>query len=301
MKKILVTGGTGQIGRELQNILPNAIYVSTKDYDLRNCISTDNMIRDIKPDLVIHTAARVGGIIDNINHQSEYYSDNVLMNTNLINSCLKYNINNFIGILSTCIYPDTVNEYPMSEIVMHDGAPTKTNFSYGIAKRGMAAHIDSIREQYGLNYCYIIPCNLYGIYDKYNERSHFIAALLKKIYEAEINDRQEILLYGTGQPLRQVLYARDLAKIISLMVINNLYENFNIASPNNLSINEIAKIALKSLNLNHISIKYDNEKPDGQYRKDVCTNRFNTYFPNFQFTDLTTGIKEVYDTVFKNN
>lgn len=297
---ILITGGTGQIGRELRNFLPNARYIASTDCNLTCCLATHEMIKEIRPNVVIHTAARVGGIVDNIKHQTEYYSDNVLINTNLINSCLKHDVSKFIGVLSTCIYPDTVNIYPMNEDVMHNGSPTKTNFSYGIAKRGMGVHIDSIRNQYGKSYCYTIPCNLYGIHDKYNDRSHFVAALLKKIHLARINGETKIMLYGTGAPLRQVLYAKDLANILASMVKDDLYENFNIASPDNLTIHDIARVALDSLGLNHFEIEYDNTMPDGQYRKDVCINKFKSYFPNFQFTSLSDGIKEVYAAVFRN-
>jgi GDP-L-fucose synthase len=301
MKRILVTGGSGQLGRELRIIMPDAIFVSSADYDLTSQEETEAMIASIKPTHVIHTAAKVGGIIDNIKHQTEYYTDNLLMNTNVINSCLKHNVENFIGILSTCIYPDVANIYPMKEETMHDGPPTSTNFSYAIAKRSMATHIDSIRKQFGKNYCYVIPCNLFGVYDKFDDRSHFVASILKKINEAEANGKEDITLFGTGKALRQVLYATDLAKIINEMIVNDLYECFNVASPENLTISEFTSIALDATGLSHLKIKYDEEKPDGQYRKDVCIDKFRMLFPDFQFTSLNEGINEVYETVFKKN
>lgn len=297
MKKILVTGGTGQVGKELQTLLPDAIFVSSKDYDLTSCTDVDEMIKTIQPDTVIHCAARVGGILDNIAHQTEYFTENVLMNTLLVDTCLKYNVPNFIGILSTCIYPDVVDVYPMAEEVMHDGKPTSTNFSYGIAKRAMATHIDAIRAQFNKKYCYIIPCNLYGIYDKYNERSHFIGAVLKKIADAEKQSKKQIELFGSGKPLRQILYAKDLANVISLMVEKGVYENFNIASEDNYSIDEYARIILDALELNDWTVSYDSTKPDGQYRKDVSLDKFRKYFPDFEFTSLKSGIVEVYKSI----
>lgn len=297
MAKILVTGGTGQVGRELQALLPDAVFVSSKDYDLTNCGDVDQMIITHKPETVIHCAARVGGILDNINHQTEYFAENVLMNTLLVDACLKYNVPNFIGILSTCIYPDVVSSYPMTEDVMHDGKPTRTNFSYGIAKRAMATHIDAIREQHKKNYCYVIPCNLYGVHDKYNDRSHFIGALLKKIYEASERGEKKIVLFGTGQPLRQILYARDLARVLETMVIKEVYHNFNIANEDNLSIDSYARIVLKALGFEDWTIEYDSTKPDGQYRKDVSLGEFKKLFPEFKFTSLEEGIVEVYKNI----
>lgn len=297
MQKILVTGGTGQVGKELQLLLPDATFISSLDCDLRSCVDVDLLILKHKPDVVIHAAARVGGILDNITHQVEYFTENVLMNTNLVDTCLKYGVPNFIGILSTCIYPDIVDKYPMKEEVMHDGKPTKTNFSYGIAKRAMATHIDAVREQYNMNYCYVIPCNLYGIHDKYNDRSHFIGALLKKIYEADREGKKEITLFGTGKPLRQILYARDLARVLYRMVIDNTYHSFNIANEDNFSIDQYARIVLKALGFEDWTINYDSSKPDGQYRKDVSLNEFREYFPDFKFTPLEEGIVEVYKNI----
>lgn len=297
MQKILVTGGTGQVGKELQLLLPDATFISSLDCDLRSCVDVDLLILKHKPDVVIHAAARVGGILDNITHQVEYFTENVLMNTNLVDTCLKYKVPNFIGILSTCIYPDVVDKYPMKEEVMHDGKPTKTNFSYGIAKRAMATHIDAVREQYNMNYCYVIPCNLYGIHDKYNDRSHFIGALLKKIYEADKQGKKEITLFGTGKPLRQILYARDLARVLYRMVVDNTYHSFNIANEDNFSIDQYAKIVLKALGFEDWTINYDSSKPDGQYRKDVSLDEFREYFPDFRFTPLEEGIVEVYKNI----
>ena len=297
METVLVTGGTGQVGRELRKILPNAIFVGSKDYDLTDCNAVAKMYRDIQPTIVIHSAAKVGGILDNIEHQVEYYSENILMNTLVVNGALKNNVKKFIGILSTCVYPDTVESYPMKEGVLHDGKPTSTNFSYGIAKRGMAVHIDAIREKHGLDYCYLIPCNLYGPYDKFDYRSHYVGALVSKIYDAKASGSREIVLYGDGSPLRQFLYAKDLAVVISSMLQRNLYENFNIATEENISIDSIAKIALDVLDCKDFSMRYDTSKPNGQYRKDVCIEKFRKEFPDFKFSSLEHGIVEVYNSL----
>jgi len=171
MKKILVTGGTGLVGNHLKDILPSAIYISSKDFDLTKIDEVYDMINTYNPNVVIHLAARVGGILDNVKYPVDYLEENILMNTNVLKVCHEHNVENVISILSTCIYPDVVETYPMKEKDMFDGPPTPSNFSYGLAKRTMAAHINSYIKQYNKKWCYLIPCNLYGEYDKYTEKS----------------------------------------------------------------------------------------------------------------------------------
>lgn len=304
MKKILVTGGSGLVGQHLHDILPDAIYLSSKDCDLTDINCVDRMISKHKPDVVIHLAARVGGIFDNLKYPVEYLEQNVLMNTNLLSVCHKYDVKNVIAILSTCIYPDKVESYPMKEQDMFNGPPTPSNFSYGLAKRTMAAHIDSYIKQYNKQWCYLIPCNLYGEYDKYTEHnSHFVAALIKKIHESE----DKITLWGSGKPLRQFIYGGDLAKVIKEMIDQDEYVSMNVAPPWVYSINEMANIAIDACNKPNLVIEYDNDKPDGQFRKDVTSEIFPKIFPSFKFTTLTSGISHTYnkiknkETIFRKN
>ena len=133
--KIVVTGGSGLVGKALKKYLPNAVYLSSKDFNLTIEEEVKSMYLKYKPDTVIHLAAKVGGIIDNITKPAEYFTDNVLMNTLLVEYAHKFNVKRFIGILSTCIYPDVVEKYPMKESDLHLGPPTITNFSYGYASR----------------------------------------------------------------------------------------------------------------------------------------------------------------------
>ena len=135
--KILVTGGTGMLGKHLQDIIPNAIYVG-KLYDLTNWITVDKLFLKVKPTHVIHLAAKVGGIQD----------DNILINTHVLKASHKYNVKRFIGMLSTCVYPDIVSTYPMKEDDLFSGPPTTTNFSYGYAKRCLAVQINAYNRQF---------------------------------------------------------------------------------------------------------------------------------------------------------
>lgn len=300
MSEILITGGSGMVGRSLKEFMPDALYISSKDCDLTNPIETELLLKDYRPNVIIHLAAKVGGIMDNINKPAEYFDDNIMMNTTLLSLAHKYGVERFIGILSTCIYPDKVNEYPMKEEVIHLGPPTPTNFSYAYSKRCLAVQIEAYNKQYGTKYQYLTPCNLYGEHDKYGDNSHFVAALIKKIHNAKVSDNNKITLFGTGKPLRQFMHSNDLAIIIKRCIDEEIYDNFNIATKENLSIDEIAKIALKACDAEHIEIEYDSTKPDGQYRKDVDITKLNTLFPDFENTKLEDGIRKVYTNIFKN-
>jgi len=294
--KILVTGGSGLVGKHLKDILPEAIYISSKDFDLTNMDRVHAMMDFFRPKIVIHLAARVGGIMDNINYPVDYLEENILMNTNLLKKCHEFNVDRVISILSTCIYPDVLETYPMKEEDLFNGPPTPTNFSYGFAKRCMAAHIDSYVKQYDKKWSYLIPCNLYGEYDKYEEHnSHFVSALIRKIYEA--ND--EIEMWGTGKPLRQFMYGGDLARVIKYMIDNDIVDNFNVAPKEVYSIDEITNIGKKACEKDKIVVNYDNTKPDGQFRKDVDSSKLLSVLENFEFTTLEEGIKKTYDTFSK--
>lgn len=296
---ILVTGGSGMVGKSLFKLQPNYIYISSKDYDLTNENDVKDMFEKYKPTKVVHLAAKVGGIIDNIKKPHEYFIENIKMNTNMVEYSHKFGVKQFIGILSTCIYPDYVERYPMTEDDLHLGPPTITNFSYGYSKRCLAVQIDSLNKQYGTKYQYLTPCNLYGEYDKMGENSHFVAALLEKIIQANTSSQNEITLFGSGNPLRQFMYSDDLAWVINECLNNDIYESFNVASKENLSIKEMAEKTLKVLDLEHIIIKFDTTKPDGQYRKDVSIDKLNNLLPNFNPLPFEKGIKQVYDKISK--
>lgn len=296
-KNIVVTGGSGMVGKSLSRILKNAIFLSSKDYDLTLESDVNKMFSDLKPDVIIHLAAKVGGIIDNINKPYDYFSENVLMNTLLLEHSRINNVKRFIGILSTCIYPDVVYTYPMTENMLHIGPPTSTNFSYGYAKRCLAVQIDACNKQYGTKYQYLIPSNLYGENDKFGDNSHFVAALLEKVFDVKKHNKKTLTLYGTGKPMRQFMHSDDLAWVIYKCLEDEIYESFNVSSEENLSIKEIANILLDIANLNDIELIFDDTKPDGQYRKDVSILKLKEYIPNFTPIKLKEGLKLVYDKI----
>ena len=296
-KSILITGGSSMVGKHMKEILPagyNVIYIDSSYCDLTDMKAVRWLISSIQPDHVIHLAAKVGGIQDNIKKPAEYFNDNILMNTILIKVCQEYKIKRFTGILSTCIYPDVLDTYPMLEEDIHKGPPAPTNFSYGYAKRAMAVQIDAHNKQYGTKYNYLIPCNLFGEHDNFNHttKMHFITALLKKIKNAN----KELHLLGTGTPLRQFMYAGDLAKILIEVIDKDITESFNIAPDWNYSIHEMAEKTLDILKKD-LNIIYSKPELDGQYRKDVSNNKMKSILPNFKFTSFTNGILKSYDKI----
>jgi GDP-L-fucose synthase len=299
MGNIVVTGGSGLVGKYLKKYLPEAIYLTSKDFDLTTEMGVKSMYLKYSPDIVIHLAAKVGGIIDNINKPADYYTENVMMNTLLVDYAHKMKVKRFIGILSTCIFPDVMESYPMKEEDLHIGPPTLTNFSYGYAKRSMAVQIDAYNKQYGTKYQYLTPCNLYGVGDKDHEtNSHFITALVKKIFDAKQNNEDSITLYGDGTPLRQFMFADDFAKVIYDVITNEIYDNFNVAGEENLSIKEMANIALQVCDADNLEIKWDSDKPNGQHRKDVSIEKLKTLLPDFFPLKLSEGIKMVYNSYY---
>ena len=279
------------VGKHLQEILPNATYIGSKNCNLTSWKEVEYMMFLHKPDHIIHLAAKVGGIQDNIAKPAEYFDDNILMNTHMLKASLQFKVKRFTGILSTCIYPDTVENYPMKEEDMFLGPPAISNFSYGYAKRCMAIQIDAYNEQYNTKYNYLIPCNIYSEYDNFNNESkmHFMTALLKKIKSST----NTLNLLGTGKPLRQFMYAGDLARVIKEVIDKDITYSFNVATSENLSIDEMAKSSLKILNKD-LKIKYTKPELDGQDRKDVSNKKMLKYIPNFKFTNFEKGIKKVY-------
>lgn len=292
---ILVTGGTGMVGRFLKETNLEGIYLSSKDCDLTNQQQVNNLFKDIKPTKVIHLAARVGGITENLNYPVEFLEENLLINTFILQNCNKYSVSNCLSVLSTCIYPDIAQRYPMNEDDLFDGPPAKSNFSYAYAKRALAVQIDSINRQYNKKYNYLIPCNLYGEYDKFDENSHYVSSLIRKIYEANKDKKQNIEIYGDGTPIRQFMHAKDLANIIKIFLDNNITENCNVCNNETYSIKEIAKTVLASTGNEDLQIIFDTTKPNGQHRKDVTNRRLLNIIGNYNFINLFDGTKKVYE------
>jgi len=287
MDNIVVTGGSGFLGRRLQKYYPNWRYLSSKDYDLSVYSKAQQAVDGA--DTVLHLAGRVGGIKDNAENQADYFDENILMNTNIVKACKKKKVKRLLCALSTCAWPDTLPYYPFAEEQILDGAPSKTNLSYSFAKRALYIQTISYREQYGLDYNCFAPCNLYGPEADFDsDKSHFIAAMIDKINK--VKPGEEVEFWGTGWPIRQHLYVDDLVAVMpELIRVHKSQAPLIIAPSESFSIREIIDTFLK---VSGKKVKIDfNGQYDGQYRKDGSNYRFRRLFPKFEFTSLKDGLK----------
>ena len=292
-ENVLVLGGSGFVGTALRRHRPSWTYWGSNDCDLKDYKGLKLSISKVKPGAIIHLAAKVGGIKENKENQAIFFDENVLMNTNVVRAAHECNVDRLLSSLSTCAYPDSVNSYPFNESNFFDGPPAETNFSYGFSKRMLHVQCMSYRKQFGRNYSTFCPSNIYGPNDNFDlESSHFIPALIRKIYEATTD---EIEMWGTGKPKRQQLYVDDLARIIPVLVHeHNTSTPLIVAPEENFSISEMCEIAARQIGK---KIKFNfNNKLDGQYRKDGSNLMLrNLLGDNFEFTKLRDGIGLTYE------
>ena len=284
------------VGMELKKLLPNAYTPSSKELDLKDITKVKEYLEKNKFDYVIHLAAYVGSLHDNIANSVAYFNENILINTIITKCTYEAGIKNFLGILSTCIYPDNCKKFPIKEKELHEGKPHKDLMSYAYAKRSHAVQLDEYKKAYNVNFNYLIPCNIYGIpHPKHKDRLHYVNDLITKIIKSKQKKSSELELFGDGTPMRQFMLAEDFAKVIYEYVNNNLNISFNVAPDWNLTIDEIAKVALNECGATNLSIIYNSSKPNGQLRKDVDSQNLRDSLPSFEFTSLENGIKKIYD------
>jgi GDP-L-fucose synthase len=291
--KVLVTGGSGFVGKRLQKLKPEWIYLSSSDVNLLSyddCLAT---FKKIKPDAVIHLAARVGGIKDNSEKPAEFFHQNITMNTNVVHACYNAGIKRLLASLSTCAFPNIVDHYPFHEENIFDGPPAETNRAYGFSKRALYVHILAYREQYGLDYSCFCPSNLYGPEDHFDpQKSHFIPATIKKLHDAEDNSTIEV--WGTGKPLRQALFIDDLCNALPHLLEKHHSKLPIIVAPDfQHSVHEIVNLCKYTMGKN-VTLEF-NGNLDGQYRKDGSNARFKELCPEFKFTSLEDGLRKTYE------
>lgn len=293
--RVVVTGGSGLLGRTLQGIKPNWYYLSSSDADLRNMQEVDEVLSDF--DTVVHLAARVGGIVDNVNNPYPFIMDNIMMGMNVVNHCVENN-KYLINISSTCVYPREASSYPMTEDMIEDGPPEPTNQYYAYAKRSVGHMIRAARNN-DHESCTLYLSNLYGDFDHFDDlqRSHLVSALIRKFSDAMDRGETEVELLGDGTPERQFTHSEDAARAIALIEEERPNDDFNFSTPENLTVDQIANIVKDSLEFNG-TIRYNGEL-NGLKKKEVSSKKFLDTFGDFEFTPLNEGIESVVKLIGK--
>jgi GDP-L-fucose synthase len=308
MMIVLVTGGTGLVGKAIEAVVnENAnpeeswVFASSSEADLRDREATRGLFERVKPTHVIHLAAMVGGLFRNLKYKVEFYRENVLINDNVMECCREFNVTKLVSCLSTCIFPDKTT-YPIDETMVHNGPPHSSNAGYAYAKRMIDVLNRCYNEEYGCNYTSIIPTNIYGPHDNFSiEDGHVIPGLIHKTYLAKKNGT-DLTIWGTGAPLRQFIYSHDLARL-TVWVMRNYHSPdpiiLSVGEEDEVSIADVARMVAAAMNFEG-NIVFDTTKSDGQFKKTACNNKLRSLYPEFQFTPIEEGLRQACEWFVAN-
>ena len=317
--KVLITGGTGMVGRCIRDFTQDDyktheyVFIGSKDCDLTDRNAVLEYFKGKKFDFIIHLAADVGGLYKNLDNNIKMFSNNIKINENILEACHLNGIRRGIFCLSSCIYPENPSKFPMDEEMVNESPPHPSNQGYAYAKRMMGIQCRRYNETYGYDYICLIPVNLYGPYDNFNLReSHFIPGIMHrwylqkkendKICELHNSDKEKYVLYGTGKPLRQFVYAKDFVRLIFMVLFGDIYtENKPLICCNEeTTIKDMALEVAKVMGITEDEIEHDLKKSDGCMRKTVTNMKLQYYYPDFKFTSHEQGLKETYDWFCEN-
>ena len=293
--KLLITGGSGLLGNSFKKILPDALYPKRDGVDLLDRREVFTYIKHTKPDTVIHLAGKVGGVKANTDNMYDFFSENLLMNSNIIDACVVYKIPKLVCCLSTCIYPEEkfIN-YPLTEEQLHLGEPHHSNLGYAYAKRIVDIHLRTIRQQHNLKYISVVPNNIYGEHDNFDlTNAHVIPAMIRKIWEAKINNRPSFEVWGDGEVFREFTYVDDIRDAILFCSENYTSETpINIGSSQEYSLKQIIELICKYLDYQG-DIVFDKTKPKGQIRKPSSNEKFiDSGWREENYTSIEAGLKK---------
>ena len=293
-EKLLVTGGKGLVGSAIE-----AEVKLGREFDLVNAQETDQAFKMHNPTHVIHCAGKVGGVGGNMNFKGDYFYDNLMINTNVIEAARKNGVKNLVCFLSTCVFPDKV-EYPLTEAKVHLGVPHDSNYPYAYAKRMADIQIRAYREQHNINYTSVIPTNIYGPNDNFSlEHGHVMPMLIHKLYKAK-RDGTDFTVWGSGKPLREFIFSKDVARLAEWAVKNyNETEPIIFGTSEEVSIKDMVDLLIQEFNFKG-KVIFDKDKPEGQFRKPSDNSKLKSYLPDFKFTPFEEGIKETVKWFIEN-
>ena len=304
-KRIVVTGGAGFLGRYIVEGLrkrgcKNILVPKIEDYDLVNMGDIVRMYDDMRPDIVIHLAAVVGGIGANREHPGEFFYRNLMMGVQLIEQGRIRNIEKFVAIGTVCAYPK-FTPVPFKEENLWNGYPEETNAPYGLAKKMLLVQSQAYRAEYGFNSIFLLPVNLYGPGDNFDPKSsHVIPALIKKCVDAIETGADHIDCWGTGKVSREFIYVADAAEGILLATEHyNEAEPVNIGAGFEITIKELVEKIAKITGFKG-EIHWDSSKPDGQPRRRLDVTRAKEYFGFEAKTSFEEGLKKTFKWYSEN-
>jgi GDP-L-fucose synthase len=304
-KRIIVTGGKGFLGKHLLKKFTdygcrNIDVADLPEFNLTNIDDIRRMYEEKKPDIVIHLAAKVGGIGFNQEKPAELFYDNLIMGSQLMHEACLRNIEKFVALGTICAYPK-FTPVPFKEEDIWKGYPEETNAPYGLAKKMMLVQSQAYRQQYGFNSIFLLPVNLYGPGDNFDPRSsHVIPALIKKCFDALDKKEASIEVWGTGAATREFFYVEDAAEAIFLaMEKYNKSDPVNIGAGFEISIKELAELIVNLSGFKG-TIIWDKTKPDGQPRRMLDTSKASKEFGFQAKTDLITGLTKTINWFRKN-
>lgn len=298
-RRITVTGGRGFLGQVLVRMITAAgaevSTFSSQEYDLTRQADVAQMYKSLKPEIVIHLAARVGGIGANRDNPGSFFYANAIMGIELIEQARKNDLHKFVQVGTVCSYPK-FTPIPFSEDDLWDGYPEETNAPYGLAKKMLLVQAQAYREQYGLNAIYVIPVNLYGPGDNFDPNSsHVIPALIRKCVLAMRAGAPSVEVWGTGTPTREFLYVDDAARGIKLAT--EFYDKpgpVNLGSSEEISIKDLAKLIAELVGFEG-EIVFDATKPDGQPRRKLNVERARNEFGFVSEVPFRAGLQRTID------
>jgi GDP-L-fucose synthase len=302
-KKILVTGASGFLGthfvKELKKLSPqNLSTPSHKDHDFRQFNQCHQVVENI--DLVIHLAAKVGGIGFNQKYPGEMFYDNLIMGVQLMEAARQAGAKKFVSIGTVCAYPK-FTPTPFKEEDIWNGYPEESNAPYGLAKKMLLVQGQAYSQQYGFNAIYLLPANLYGPGDKFDlDSSHVIPALIRKFIIAKKENKKSVTVWGTGNATREFLYVQDAAEAIILATEKyNQPDPINLGSGLEISIRKLAEM-IKDLTEFKGKINWDKTKPDGQPRRNLDVSKAKKKFNFKARTNFNQGLKTTIKWYLKN-
>lgn len=303
--KIYVAGHRGMVGSAIVRALKNRGYTNiitrtSKELDLRRQIDVEEFFAKEKPDYVFLAAAKVGGILANNEAPADFMYDNMILEMNVIHEAYKNKVKKLMFLGSSCIYPRMALQ-PMKEDCLLTSELEKTNEAYALAKISGLKYCEYLNRQYGTDFISVMPTNLYGPNDNYHpEHSHVLPALIRRFHEAKENNLNEVVIWGTGTPLREFLYVDDLADAcIYLMNTYSGNETVNLGTGKELSIKELAKLVKKVVGFKG-NITFDITKPDGTPRKLLDVSKLEKLGWKYK-TELEDGIKLAYEDFLNND